>query len=122
AIDLPESLDLTSTTLHQFGNELSAKIQASEPGVTLHQIERPRIRLIHAKARRRLEQYRQRARLSGPGIQTFGSIDYSYNAHNFHPLGLRLFETKIRTPVVLLQQIVEQTPRGKVYSSGAAAA
>ena len=51
-IDLPEVIDLAATNLDQFFDYLSQKIAASEPAVTLNKIDRPRIALIHDKARR----------------------------------------------------------------------
>ena len=68
----------------------------NQPAVSVVKIDRPRIHLIHAKAQRRLDQYIQRTRLSGRGIRTFHDLDYCYDKENFHPLGLRLFQTKIR--------------------------
>ena len=50
---------------------------------------------MHALARRRLDQYRRRVRLSGRGVRTFYDIDYSYEAENFHPLGLAIFRERI---------------------------
>ncbi len=64
-ISLPEALDLTTTSLDAFHEFLAAKVQLSEPAITVAKIARPRIQLIHAKAQRRLDQYIQRTRLSG---------------------------------------------------------
>jgi hypothetical protein len=47
-LSLPEMVDLKETSLDQFWEGLRAQIQASEPGVTLHKIDRPQIELIHA--------------------------------------------------------------------------
>jgi hypothetical protein len=110
-VTLPETVDLADSSLDGLHETLAARIQASEPGVTVEKIDRPRIRIIHARARRRLEQYRQRSRLSGRGVRSFGDLDYSYTAENFHPLGLRLFETHVRPPATRLHAIVEETPR-----------
>ena len=37
--------------------------------------------------------------------------DYSYSRENYHPLGLRLFETHVRAPEIALRNIIEDTPR-----------
>ena len=74
---------------------IARMVQSSEPAITIEKIDKPRINLIHAKAQRRLEQYRRRVRLSGRGVRSFLDIDYSYDRDNYHPLGLRLFQTRI---------------------------
>ncbi|WP_164103206.1 AAA domain-containing protein [Candidatus Laterigemmans baculatus] len=114
-IDLPESLDLSKTSLSAFGDELARKIQASEAAVALTKIERPRIQLIHEKARRRLDQFRRKARLAGRGVRKFLDLDYSYDPANYHPLGIKLFSSLIRPPATHLREIVEQAPRPRQY-------
>ncbi|QEG38501.1 AAA domain-containing protein [Roseimaritima ulvae] len=115
AIDLPETLDLTKTTLDAFFDYLAQKIEASEPAITLNKIDRPRIALIHDKAKRKLDQYRRRARVSGRGVRTFMDVDYSYDPANYHPLGIKLFSSKIQPPSTSLQAILEQQPRPRSY-------
>jgi predicted DNA-binding WGR domain protein len=109
-ISLPEVFDLTDTSLDAFHEALAARVQASEPAVSVAKIDRPRIHLIHAKAQRRLDQYIQRSRLSGRGIRTFQDLDYSYDKENFHPLGLRLFQTRIRRPQTNLEHVIQAKP------------
>ena len=115
AIDLPESIDLASTTLDTLYEVLATRIQASEPAVTVEKIDKPRIQLIHAQAQRRLDQYRRRSRLSGRGVRSFLDIDYSYDQDNFHPLGLRLFQTRIRPSSTNLRTIVAEKPAPRRY-------
>ncbi len=94
-LHLPAEIDLAETDLGEFHQELCAVIQKSEPGVELNLIDRPRIRVIHAKAKRRLDSYRKRARLMGPGVKIQHGLEYSYHPQNFQPLGLKLFESQI---------------------------
>jgi hypothetical protein len=114
-VALPETLDLTATSLEAFHQELAAKIQVSEPAVTVERIDRPRIQLIQAKAQRRLDQYVRRTHLAGRGIRTLGDLDYSYDPANFHPLGLRLFQSRIRAPQTNLQVMMQQMPRPRIF-------
>jgi predicted DNA-binding WGR domain protein/DNA polymerase III delta prime subunit len=116
-IDLPEVVDLAATSLDQFFDYLAQKIVASEPAVTLNKIDRPRIELIHDKARRKLDQYRRRARLAGRGIRSFQDLDYSYDQANYHPLGLTLFSTKIRPPATHLRTVIEDKPRPRSFAA-----
>ncbi len=120
AIDLPEQIDLASTGLDELYELLAGRIQASEPAVTVEKISRPRIQLIHARAQRRLDQYRRRSRLSGRGVRSFHDIDYSYDPDNFHPLGLRLFQTRIRPAVTQLRRIVAEKPSPRPFMVPAA--
>ncbi|MGE5195181.1 MAG: AAA domain-containing protein, partial [Deltaproteobacteria bacterium] len=96
---------------------LAARIQASEPAIEVAKIDRPRIQLVHSLARRRLDQYRRRVRLSGRGVRTLKDIDYSYEPENFHPLGLALFRERIRPPVTNVRTIIEDQPRPRSFIS-----
>ena len=116
-IDLPEVIDLAATNLDQFFDYLAQKIAASEPAVTLNKIDRPRIELIHDKARRKLDQYRRRARLAGRGIRSFQDLDYSYDQANYHPLGITLFSAKIRPPATHLRTVIEEKPRPRSFAT-----
>ncbi len=116
-IELPELLDLSKTTFQQFHTYLSEKIRASDPAVTLEKIDRPRITLIRDKARRKLDQYRRRARISGRGVRSFLDLDYSYDPANYHPLGIKLFSDKIRPPSTHLRAIIEQRPRPRTFAT-----
>jgi len=116
-IELPEGIDLGSTTIDEFFEHLRAKIETSEPAVTLNKLDRPRIALIHEKARRRLDQYCRRARLAGAGVRSFMDLDYSYDPANYHPLGIRLFSAKIRPPATRLRTIIEERPRPRVFAA-----
>ena len=116
-IDLPETIDLAATTLDQFFDFLSQKIAASEPAVALNKVDRPRIELIHDKARRKLDQYRRRARLAGRGIRSFQDLDYSYDQANYHPLGITLFSTKVRPPATHLRTLIEERPRPRSFAT-----
>jgi hypothetical protein len=114
-LDLPERIDLTSTNLDEFHSFLESRIRASEPAVELDKIDRPRIRIMHALARRRLDQYWRRVRLSGRGVRSLGDIDYSYEAENFHPLGLLLFLARIKRPTTDLTTIIDDQPHARSY-------
>lgn len=120
-IDLPETIDLAASGLESLFDFLTARIQASEPAVTLTRIDRPRIDLIHEKAKRRLDQYRRSAHVSGRGVRHFADLDYSYDPANYHPLGIKLFSAKVRTPSSHLREIIEQRPRPRSYAAGDAA-
>jgi predicted DNA-binding WGR domain protein len=120
AIDLPDVVDLETSSLDELFEFLKAKVQASEPGVTLEKVDKPRINVIHAQAQRRLDQYQRRARLSGRGVRTFLNLDYSYDRDNYHPLGLRLFQTRLIPTETNLRSIIDETPRPRSFMAAAA--
>ncbi|MEY4488956.1 MAG: hypothetical protein RIQ79_1464, partial [Verrucomicrobiota bacterium] len=84
-VALPETIDLQQTSLDAFHASLQTQVHASEPGVTLEKVDRPKIELIHAKARQRLDQWkkRQRARPSRPAAAP--AVTHSYDRENYRP-------------------------------------
>lgn len=95
-LNLPETIDLRETALDQVYEAMKAQIQATEPGVTLHRVDRPQIELIHERARQRVNDYWRRQKCKAPQVRSHRSIDYCYERDNFRPLGLQLFLQKIR--------------------------
>jgi hypothetical protein len=95
-LDLPERLDLGETDVPTLHEVLAAEIARSEPGITLHLITRPQIRLVHERARRRLMAWKRKSQASGAGIRRFGDVAYSYARTNLRPLGLELFLQKVK--------------------------
>ncbi|MBN1346705.1 MAG: WGR domain-containing protein [Phycisphaerae bacterium] len=109
-IELPETIDLAEGSLEDLHSSLKKLVESSDASIALKKIDRPRIDLIHERARRRLDMYRRRARLSGRGLNRFLDLDYSYDPHNFHPLGLRMFNTWIRPAETHLQSVLKGRP------------
>lgn len=120
-ISLPESIELEGAALDQLFELLRTQINASEPAITLHKVDRPRIDLIHEKAKRRLDQYRRSSRVAGRGAARFEDIEYSYDAINYHPLGVRLFSQRVKQPEFHLQRLMStgRIPRSYAVPSNA---
>ena len=114
-IDLPETLDLSTSSLDDLFDYLSSKIESSDVSVSLKKIDRPRISLIHERAKRRLDQYRRRARLSGRGVRKYLDFDYSYDPANYHPLGIKLFNELVKPPQTQVSAIIEEKPRPRTF-------
>ncbi len=114
-IDLPENVSLASGEVEAFYEQMKSMIQASDASVELARIDRPRIKLIHEKARRRLDQFRRRVRLSGRGIRHFMELDYNYDSINYHPLGARIFETFVNPAMTHLEGVVASVPPKHSY-------
>ncbi len=108
-LDLPESIDLRTTKLADFHAQLQAQIQSSEPGVSLVLSEKPRIQLIHERARQRLDQYRRRMARQGRK-RIAAKVDYSYDREDFRPLGLQVFQKKILPAPLPLRDLAGAPP------------
>ena len=115
-IDLPERVELGKGRLDEFFEQMKQNISDSDAAVNFARIDKPRIELIHEKARRRLDQYRRRARLSGRGIRQYMDLDYSYDSINYHPLGLRIFDEFITPAKTHLEGVIAKTARADVVS------
>ncbi len=111
---LPEFIDLEKEDPYELHKELERQILASEPGITLRCVEKPKIDLIHRRAKKRVEVFRRRSRLTGRGIRRLGDIDYSYNKSNYRPLGLQIFLKRIKAPDWPLGQIANSKPKPRM--------
>lgn len=110
-LNLPEFVDLKETSLDQFYDSLKAQIQASEPGVTLNEIDRPQIELIHEKAKQRVDQYQRRMKIQSRKARSTAKPEYSYDRENYHPLGLQLFLEKVRPTPMPLRDVMGAAPQ-----------
>lgn len=119
-LDLPETVDLRTTTVAEFHENIRARIQASEPGVSLTLAEKPRIQLIHEKAKQRVDQYRRRLTRSGRAVQA-AKVDYSYDRSDFRPLGLLLFQKKVLPAPLPLRDLAGAAPVPRMMNMVAAA-
>ncbi|MDZ4689476.1 MAG: AAA domain-containing protein [Planctomycetaceae bacterium] len=115
AISLPEAIDLTHSSLDDLFELMARAIEANEPAVALHKIDRPRIELIHNQARRRLDQYVRRARLYGRGVRSFMDLEYSYDRVNYHPMGLKLYCEFVRPAVSHLEAVLGKAPTTRQF-------
>lgn len=102
-LELPDQVDLAETDVETFHKVLQASIARSEPGVTLHLLTRPQIKLMREKARRRLDAWRRRSRATGKGLRSDMGVEYSYSKTNFQPMGLQLWLQKVKPEDLALE-------------------
>ena len=97
-MELPESIDLEGDALDQLHADMQRQVRQSEPGITLHKIERPQIQLIRQQAKLRLDQYERRRKkhLSGSTRRSYGECEYSYDRASYHPLGVQIFLDRVQ--------------------------
>jgi predicted DNA-binding WGR domain protein len=93
-IKLPESVDISATSISELHADLMQQIQKTEPGVRLELQQRPQIRLIYQKAVQRIKQFTKRRGLQKQTVSA--STDFSYSRDDYRPLGFALFEKFVR--------------------------
>jgi len=109
-VRLPEIIDLAQASTDELYDDLVRQIGLSDRTIEVNKVERPRVDLLHDKARRRLDMYRRRARVAGRGVKQLHDINYSYDPVNLHPLGLQLFSTFVLPARSHLQEILQDSP------------
>jgi hypothetical protein len=114
-VRLPETVDLADpAALDAMLTDLARQVQASEPGVTVTRVDKPRIDLVLAQAKRRLEAFRKRVALSGRTARSHGGFDYSYARARLHPLGVQLF-THLVYPSAAPNREMHDDPRPRIF-------
>ena len=93
-IQLPELVDLSTTSITDLHNDLMQQIHKSEPGIRLELQRRPQIRLIFQKAVQRVKQFSRRRGHNKE--KTSASADFSYDRDDYRPLGFALFEKFVK--------------------------
>lgn len=104
-LELPERIDLGETDVETFHKAVAAEIARSEPGITLHFLTKPQIRLVQQRARRRLASWRRRSKVSGRGVRRLHGVSYSYSRSNFRPLGLQLFLQRVKPEQLQVEEL-----------------
>jgi superfamily I DNA and/or RNA helicase/predicted DNA-binding WGR domain protein len=113
-LDLPAMIDLRETTLAAFHEKVRALIHKSEPGVTLELADKPKIQLVHERAKQSLDQYRRRVARHARKVKRSGNIDYSYDRTDFRPLGLQMFQRLVLPSPLPLRELAGAPPRPRM--------
>lgn len=93
-IELPETVDLSETSIEAIHQAIRTQIHESEPGVRLELQERPAIRLILQRAVQRVNHFNRRR--SGKKEAISAKADFNYSRDDYRPLGLALFEKFVK--------------------------
>jgi predicted DNA-binding WGR domain protein len=94
AIELPETVDLSETSIEAVHQAVRTQIHESAPGVRLELQERPAIRLILQRAIQRVNHFNRRR--SGKKETISAKADFNYARDDYRPLGLALFEKFVK--------------------------
>lgn len=114
-VKLPETVDLGDPkAIDALAESLTKQVQASEPAVTVTPVKKPRIDMILAQAKKRLEMYRKRVALSGRSARSHRGFDYSYARSKFAPLGVQLF-THLVLPSAAPGREMHEEPRPRIF-------
>ena len=117
SIELPEYVELGEPgALDKLHASLVAQIQATEPGVTLDKIDKPSIDLVIAVARKRLDAYRHKVKLSGRNVRSRLGLDYAYLGEHVRPLGVQLFHAFV-WPRPAPDSVMHDAPRPIVWKA-----
>lgn len=93
-IKLPESIQLSETNIEDVFQLLKHQIESNGSGITLENIDKPRIKLIHTQAQSTLHQFNKR-NSKRQAVADIKNIPYSYSQEDFQPYGLQLFKQYI---------------------------
>jgi len=114
-VRLPETVDVSEPkAIDALLRDLLRQVQASEPGVTITRVDKPRIDMVLAQAKKRLEAYRKRIRLSGRAARSHRGFDYSYARSKYQPLGVQLF-THLVYPAAAPERELHEAPRPRIF-------
>ena len=115
-INLPDVIGLDDLDMHRFYQTISDQIRASNSGVKIEFIDKPRIKIIHSLARQTLAKYNKRLRTSN-GSSNYKNLDYSYERENFLPLGLRIYKEKIESNPTYLEFLIDEDIKISKYNA-----
>lgn len=115
-VTLPESVDVSDpNAIATLNAELLRQLNASEPGLSVMHVDKPRIDMILAQAKKRLDAYRKRVSLSGRAARSHRGFDYSYARSKLHPLGIQLFEHLVY-PSAAANRDLHDEPHPRIFA------
>ncbi|MGC4040845.1 MAG: AAA domain-containing protein [Flavobacterium sp.] len=105
-IKLPESIQLSETNIDDVFQLLKHQIESNGSGITLENIDKPRIKLIHTQAQSTLNQFNKR-NSKRQAVADIRNIPYSYSQDDFQPYGLQLFKQYIEDEASGLEFLID---------------
>lgn len=116
SIVLPERIDLaTPNAIESICDTLRGQAQASEPGLQVNLVDKPRIELVRHRAQVALQAYRRRRSASAPMVGR-RHYAYSYGHPHYAPLGVQIFRDRLqRQPIPIAVELGDRpAPRRAV--------
>lgn len=107
-IRLPETIQLSETSIDDIYLLIKSQVEKNSSGITLENIDKPRIKLIHTQAKNTLSQYNKRIG-KRKAIVDVKHIPYSYSQEEFQPYGLELYKQYVDSGVSNLEFLIDAT-------------
>jgi len=104
-IELPDFIDLETNNIDELIQSIKYQIKESGSGIQLEWREKPRIKLIHAIAKKDFN-LRNKKLLNRGSSLTIKSFKYSYDQTDFQPLGLKIFQDLVSSNGSSLEYII----------------
>lgn len=106
-IELPGFIDLETTSVEDLVKNIETQIAAGGSGINLEWRKTPRIQLVHTIAKKtfNLRNKSLRNKTTGLNLRDF---NYSYTREDFQPLGLQIFNERIRVRNNALEYIINE--------------
>ena len=98
-------------SLEQFYQLLKAQIDEANQGITLHLIDKPRIKLVYSVARQTISNYKRRLRTKEGSLESYRNLAYSYQPEHYKPLGLEIFRQRIEHKATWLEFLLNDDIR-----------
>ena len=106
-ITLPDYVDLSTTSIEDLIKSIQQQIAEGGTGITLEWRKKPRLQLIHSIAKKNFNLKNKNLRNRTRGLH-LKSFNYSYESDNFQPLGLQIFESRIKSKNNALEYVINE--------------
>lgn len=106
-IDLPDYVDLETTSIDDLVKNIQSQIAQGGTGIILEWRDKPKIKLVHSIAKKNynVKSKKLANRSKGMSLRNF---NYSYNQKDYRPLGLQIFNERIRYKNNALEYIINE--------------
>jgi predicted DNA-binding WGR domain protein len=109
-IELPDLIDLEESSVEDLVESIRQQAKSSGSEIELDLVDKPRIELVHAAARQAFSRTLRRTRRHTSGLDP-RSFSYSYGNEGFTPLGLQLYQRKVRPAASTFEYIINEDIR-----------
>ncbi|MBL7950125.1 MAG: DUF4011 domain-containing protein [Flavobacteriales bacterium] len=112
-IELPDMLDLGDSTVEALVESIRQQAKAGGSQIELQVVDKPRIQLIHAAARQAYTRTLLRSSHRSSKLDP-KRYSYSYADKGFTPLGLQIYQQKVRPAASTFEYIINEDIRPRV--------
>ncbi|GAB1263794.1 AAA domain-containing protein [Aurantivibrio infirmus] len=106
-ISLPDFVDLDNSSIEELVASIETQIAKGNSGIRLDWRKKPRIQLIHSIAKKSFNLKNKKLANRSRGLD-LRSFSYSYRSEEFQPLGIQIFDSRIRERNSALEYIINE--------------